>query len=113
MIEVPPESRTGRFETGLFDCCEHSDVVCQVLFCTPCVVSQSWADSRGEPCDCCYFLCCHASLWTRTNIRHARGMAPSYCADCCVHCGCLLCALCQEYEEARLLAAQRAPLGRQ
>jgi Cys-rich protein (TIGR01571 family) len=44
-------------------------------------------------CQCIY------SCTYRGKMRAQYGLADAACGDCCVHCWCESCALCQEYRE--------------
>ena len=64
--------------------------------------------------DCCafalihYFCSCAASCLSyssRMSVRQAYNLKAQPCGDCCVHCFCLTCALCQEARELKLRGA--------
>lgn len=104
MLDVPKEVKTGHYDASLFGCCADIGASCKICCCYSCYESQMWADIRGEPCNVCYSSCLcpccfHHPIWTRANIRHARGMDPSLCCQCLVMEFCMPCALCQDYRE--------------
>jgi Cys-rich protein (TIGR01571 family) len=109
MLSVNESARTKKIETGLFDCCSHMDQCCYVVFCTCCAQANMWADIRGEQCDCCYVCCIHAQIFTRANIRHARGAELNWVGDYCVECFCPICSLCQDWAEIELLKGDAQP----
>ena len=55
-----------------------------------------------------YFCSCAASCLSyssRMSVRKAYNLKAQPCGDCCVHCFCLTCALCQEARELKLRGA--------
>ncbi|KAI8537437.1 hypothetical protein RHMOL_Rhmol09G0023700 [Rhododendron molle] len=44
---------------------------------------------------------CLYSYFYRSKLRNQYALVESPCPDCCVHCSCLCCALCQEYRELK------------
>jgi hypothetical protein len=85
MIAVPPEIRTGHFDSP-GGCCSDSEVCCD-LACGCCPYSRMWAAMRGETWTPDWR--CHqpSIIWIAGNVRQARGMPQDphadYCALCC------------------------------
>lgn len=44
----------------------------------------------------------------RRNVREAHGLGELPCSDCCVHCWCGACALCQEARALKIFEAAAA-----
>jgi hypothetical protein len=116
MIRISAEGQTRSFSAGAFDCCSNYDTLCQVLFCEPCVSGEIWAAARGEDCNIFYSgwsPCPHHVMWTRANLRIARGMPMDYVDDCCTSTWCMPCVTCQAVNELKALQphviAQAAP----
>ena len=109
MIQLPKEAKTGHYENdSLFGCCSDIGGACKICLCWCCAEGHLWADIRGEPCTVCYSAylcpCCyHHPMWTRANVRHARGMPESHCVDCLLYCFCMPCAACQDDREIKAL----------
>ena len=114
MIQLPKEAKTGHYEhDNLFGCCSDIGSSCKICLCWCCAEGHLWADIRGEPCTVCYSAylcpCCyHHPMWTRANVRHARGMPESHCVDCLLYCFCTPCAACQDDREIQTLKALAA-----
>lgn len=107
MISTTKACIKPEFETTLCGCCQDCGSCCYVYFCCTCATASTWASSRGENCTCCH-LCGFSGipLYTRANIRHARGMEINYCQDCCVQLFCFWCATCQNVREIKLIQAE-------
>ncbi|XP_044492718.1 protein PLANT CADMIUM RESISTANCE 11-like [Mangifera indica] len=99
------------WSSGLCDCCDDVSSCCLTCWC-PCVTSGRIAEivDRGSTscgvsgtlyslilwltgCSCLY------SGFYRSKLRGQYFLEERPCADCCVHCCCEECALCQEYRE--------------
>lgn len=106
MIHYTKACQTGEIESGLCGCCADCSTCCYTLFCFPCADAKAWAKSRGESCSCCHCLIFPSSIWTRANIRHARGMDKGFCGDlmCGVCCPC--CFVIQSLREIDLIESQ-------
>ena len=73
--------------------------------CTPCLFGDN-AERMGDgscPLNCCLYyllcgLCCGCCLAgpKRARLRTAHNLREEPCGDCCVHCWCPACAICQE-----------------
>ncbi|XP_051146339.1 protein PLANT CADMIUM RESISTANCE 11-like [Andrographis paniculata] len=99
------------WSTGLCDCCDDVRTCCLTCWC-PCVTFGRIAEivDRGSTscevsgalysmmlclCGCSrLYSCCY-----RSKLRGQYFLKESPCTDCCVHCCCESCALCQEYRE--------------
>ncbi|KAL5715926.1 hypothetical protein ACHQM5_017682 [Ranunculus cassubicifolius] len=101
----------GDWSTGLCGCCEDPSNCC-VTCCCPCIKFGQIAEvvDRGStPClfgglvYCLLLACmgsqCIYSYGYRTRIRNLYSLKEEPCSDCCVHCWCERCAVCQEYRE--------------
>ena len=104
MLKVPPEARIGQFGASLCGCCADCSSCCLVQYC-PCL---AWACTRAimrdEECSCMHCLDCSTSqVWTRANIRHARGMQLNFCLDWFTYLCCYECAMVQDLREAEAL----------
>ncbi|XP_058193953.1 protein PLANT CADMIUM RESISTANCE 11 [Rhododendron vialii] len=107
----PSSHVPGPWSTGLCGCCEDVGSCCLTCWC-PCVAFGRIAEivDRGSTscgvsgaiyllmmsatgCSCLY------SCFYRSKLRGQYFLDESPCADCCVHCCCEECALCQEYRQ--------------
>lgn len=65
-----------------------------------------------SPC-CMYLFCCPIQCFTlgnfRTDLRAKYNLPPGACGDCCIHCFCGHCAICQEAREIRFRMTGTAP----
>ncbi|XP_072953155.1 cell number regulator 2-like [Typha angustifolia] len=102
-----------QWSTGLCDCCDDVSNCCITCFC-PCITFGQIAEiiDRGSTscgtsgalymlvmcvtgCSCLY------SCFYRSKMRAQYSLREKPCCDCCVHCFCETCALCQEYRELK------------
>ncbi|KAJ0037257.1 hypothetical protein Pint_23300 [Pistacia integerrima] len=99
------------WSTGLCDCCDDVSTCCLTCWC-PCVAFGRIAEivDRGStPCGvsgtlytlilCLTGCSCLYSCFYRSKLRGQYFLEERPCTDCCVHCCCEECALCQEYRE--------------
>ncbi|KAM7270697.1 hypothetical protein ACFE04_029911 [Oxalis oulophora] len=105
----PPVS----WSTGLFGCFSDIPTCCLTCWC-PCIAFGRIAEivDRGSTscgisgtlyglimcltgCSCLY------SCFYRSKLRGQYFLKESPCTDCCVHCCCEECSLCQEYRELK------------
>lgn len=107
MIATTKACIKPEFESTLCGCCQDCGSCCFTYFCCPCATATAWANVRDENCSCCH-LCgiTGVPLYTRANIRHARGMQLNYCLDCCTLYFCIWCATCQNLREIKLIKAE-------
>ncbi|KAG8366579.1 hypothetical protein BUALT_Bualt17G0094600 [Buddleja alternifolia] len=97
------------WSTGLCDCCNDISICCLTCWC-PCITFGRIAEivDRGSTsCGvsaalywmiCCVSGCsCLYSCFYRSKLRGQYFLEEKPCTDCCVHCCCETCALCQEY----------------
>lgn len=103
MLKVTPEARTGRFENELCGCFKDFGVCCTACVCPAVQEAYDFANSREESCGCTHCLCRASPIWTRMNIRLARGMKPNMCEDCASYCFCYYCSICQDAREIKSL----------
>ncbi|KAH7569854.1 hypothetical protein ACOSP7_017710 [Xanthoceras sorbifolium] len=99
------------WSTGLCDCCDDVSTCCLTWWC-PCITFGRIAEivDRGSTscgvsgalytlimcltgCSCLY------SCFYRSKLRGQYLLEERPCTDCCIHCCCEGCALCQEYRE--------------
>jgi hypothetical protein len=104
MIRVPANVRTGALATRLFDCHDNCEI-CIFAFLCPCMAAPSnWAAARGDDCGPCHFFQAISPVWTRGNIRRARGAPSQYCCDLMMDCCCGPCMIVQDAVELDLIA---------
>mmetsp|Transcript_27483 Transcript_27483/g.74351 ORF Transcript_27483/g.74351 Transcript_27483/m.74351 type:complete len:102 (+) Transcript_27483:85-390(+) len=95
------------WSTGLFSCFDD----CMILLCgccLPCHLYGQNADKVGQSyllhfclyCICPSFACIYGGS-TRTMVRNKYGLNETPCSDCCVHCWCSPCAVCQEARQLK------------
>jgi Cys-rich protein (TIGR01571 family) len=99
MITSSPSSVTHAFKTGLYDCCADCELCYHTFACPLIQTSKNFANSRGESCTWVHCVTCPCNIWTRSNIRRARGMPQNYVGDSCLYLWCLACAACQDARE--------------
>ncbi|KAK6267164.1 hypothetical protein QUC31_018001, partial [Theobroma cacao] len=86
---------------------------CLTCWC-PCVTFGQIAEMVDKRCTSCgvsgalymLILCvtgcsCLYSCFYRSKLRGQYFLKESPCTDCCIHCCCEECALCQEYRELK------------
>ncbi|KAL5715927.1 hypothetical protein ACHQM5_017683 [Ranunculus cassubicifolius] len=104
----------GEWSTGLCGCSKDSSNCC-ITCCCPCVTFGQIAevvDKGSTPCVVggviyglilAFIGCpCIYSCGYRTKIRNLYSIKEDPCTDCCVHCWCECCAVCQEFRELRI-----------
>ncbi|XP_004512942.1 protein PLANT CADMIUM RESISTANCE 7 [Cicer arietinum] len=108
-INGPP---TGRWTTGLFDCCEEPGNSCLTCCCPRLtfgrnveIIDQgrtSATQARLIFCALgCFGLGSIYSYRFRSGLRALYNLPEEPCMDFCVHYCCPICALCQEYRELK------------
>ncbi|KAI4365836.1 hypothetical protein MLD38_021787 [Melastoma candidum] len=105
-----PNPHLGIWSTGLCGCFEDFSNCCITCWC-PCVAFGQNAEviDRGNTscanAGCIYYLLGHFAFNAmyactyRSKIRGQYSIPGDQCTDCCVHCCCPLCAICQEHRE--------------
>ncbi|XP_007046275.2 PREDICTED: protein PLANT CADMIUM RESISTANCE 11 [Theobroma cacao] len=101
------------WSTGLCDCCDDCNSCCLTCWC-PCVTFGRIAEIVDRGSTSCgvsgalymLILCvtgcsCLYSCFYRSKLRGQYFLKESPCTDCCIHCCCEECALCQEYRELK------------
>mmetsp|Transcript_5458 Transcript_5458/g.12087 ORF Transcript_5458/g.12087 Transcript_5458/m.12087 type:complete len:273 (+) Transcript_5458:167-985(+) len=96
----------GAWSTGLCGCMDDCYMCCQV---TACLYAENYRKLHGSgffcACllmHCCHwFTCCFAATY-RGALRAKYNLPAEPCGDCCVHCFCTPCAVCQEARELRI-----------
>ncbi|GAY47018.1 cell number regulator 2 [Citrus sinensis] len=99
------------WSTGLCDCCDDVSSCCLTCWC-PCVAFGRIAEIVDRGSTSCgvsgslyaIILCltgcsCLYSCFYRSKLRGQYFLEESPCTDCCIHCCCEECSLCQEYRE--------------
>ncbi|OWM90310.1 hypothetical protein CDL15_Pgr014612 [Punica granatum] len=114
VVAPPTPSQVPKgWTTGLCDCFDDPSNCCITFFC-PCVTFGQTAeviDKGNTSCFCAgticvllwYFFgvfCCYTCTY-RTKLRGLYSLPGDMCDDCCTHCLCTYCALCQEYRELK------------
>ncbi|KAL6762068.1 PLAC8 family-domain-containing protein [Haematococcus lacustris] len=105
-VAMSPPSSTWR--SGLTACCDDCFVCGLGMYLPACLYGEIYRKLHGDDfwfacclyywCGC--FSCCFANK-TRSTLRSKYGLPEDPCSDCCVHCWCNPCAMCQEYRELR------------
>ncbi|KAF5842683.1 protein plant cadmium resistance 7 [Dunaliella salina] len=85
------------WSSGLFSCFDD----CMILLCGCCLPCHLYL------LHCCLYFCCtpFACIFagsTRAMVRNKYGLSEQPCNDCCVHCFCSPCALCQEARQLKV-----------
>lgn len=106
---------------GLCDCCQDCRVCWLTLFC-PCVtfgmnINNLYSSkgigflAGGLYCLLHYFTgcCCLLGMVQRKEIRDKYNLPSSPMGDCCLHCCCHPCGLCQEARELKIRRALPYP----
>ncbi|KAF3431822.1 hypothetical protein FNV43_RR26558 [Rhamnella rubrinervis] len=101
------------WSTGLCNCCDDVSTCCLTCWC-PCVTFGRIAEMVDRGSTSCgvsgalytLILCvtgcsCMYSCFYRSKLRGQYFLEESPCTDCCIHCCCEICALCQEYRQLR------------
>ncbi|KAJ4710550.1 protein PLANT CADMIUM RESISTANCE 2-like [Melia azedarach] len=101
------------WSTGLCDCCDDISICCLTCWC-PCVTFGRIAEIVDKGSTSCgvsgvlyaIILCltgcsCLYSCFYRSKLRGQYFLEENPCTDCCIHCCCEECALCQEYRELK------------
>ncbi|XP_028101975.1 protein PLANT CADMIUM RESISTANCE 3-like, partial [Camellia sinensis] len=101
------------WSTNLCDCCDDFTSCCLTCWC-PCVTFGRIAEIVDRGSTSCgvsgalyaLMLCvsgcsCLYSCFYRSKLRGQYFLDESPCTDCCIHCCCEECALCQEYRELK------------
>ncbi|KAL0538766.1 hypothetical protein IC582_022924 [Cucumis melo] len=108
--EPKPHSTIG-WSTGLCHCCNDISICCLTCWC-PCITFGRIAEMVDRGSTSCgvsgaiylAILCvtgcsCLYSCFYRTRMRGQFLLKERPLSDCCTHCLCEQCALCQEYRE--------------
>ncbi|XP_071721199.1 cell number regulator 2-like [Rutidosis leptorrhynchoides] len=102
----------SKWATDLCECGSHP-ATCLITCCLPCVTFGQIAEVVDEGRSSCVgqgciygvlmMITCHwlYACMYRERLRAKYGLPPAPCNDCCVHCCCELCALCQEHGELK------------
>lgn len=106
MLATSKACHKEELETTLFGCCQDCGTCCYAYYCYPCAAASAWASVRDEPCKCIHCGGANFPVFTRANIRHARGMELNFCSDSCHQCCCPCCFTIQNLREIRLIQAE-------
>ncbi|KAK9115154.1 hypothetical protein Syun_021951 [Stephania yunnanensis] len=103
----------GPWSTGLCDCFDDVHNCCITCWC-PCITFGQIAEIVDRGSSSCgtsgvlytLMICvtgcpCFFTCFYRSKMRKQHRLKAEPCWDCCVHCWCEGCALCQEYRELR------------
>ncbi|KAK8643418.1 hypothetical protein V6N13_012717 [Hibiscus sabdariffa] len=101
------------WSTGLCGCCDDCHSCC-LTCCCPCITFGRIAEVVDRGSTSCgvsgalymLIMCvtgcpCMYSCFYRSKLRGQYLLKERPCSDCCVHCCCEACALCQEYRELK------------
>lgn len=110
MIAISKSCQKAELETTLCGCCGDCGLCCYTHFCYPCASATAWASARDEPCQCIHCGGVNFPVFTRANIRHARGMPLNFCNDSCHQCCCPCCFTIQNLREIQLIKAESQAL---
>ncbi|PON59531.1 PLAC8 motif-containing protein [Parasponia andersonii] len=101
------------WSTGLCDCFDDVSTCCLTCWC-PCVTFGRIAEIVDQGSTSCgmsgllytLIMCvsgysCLYSCFYRSKLRGQYFLEERPCTDCCVHCWCEGCSLCQEYRELK------------
>ncbi|PAN06699.1 hypothetical protein GQ55_1G276400 [Panicum hallii var. hallii] len=112
-LAVQAKAPVAAWSTGLCNCFDDCGNCCVTCLC-PCITFGQIAEIIDRGSTSCgtsgalYALImlltgcqCVFSCFYRAKMRAQYGLRESPCADCCVHCFCECCALCQEYRELK------------
>ncbi|KAJ3679685.1 hypothetical protein LUZ60_017696 [Juncus effusus] len=104
---------TMPWSTGLCHCYDDINNCCITCWC-PCITFGQIAEIVDRGSSACgvngalymLIMCitgcqCFYSCFYRAKMRSQYSLKEGPCADCCVHCFCEHCALCQEYRELK------------
>ncbi|KAJ4794194.1 Protein PLANT CADMIUM RESISTANCE 2 [Rhynchospora pubera] len=111
-FEMEPQA-TMPWSTGLCHCFDDPRNCCVTCWC-PCVTFGQIAEIVDRGSSACgtngalYMLimcvtgcACLFSCFYRAKMRSQYSLKEAPCGDCCIHCFCEPCALCQEYRELK------------
>lgn len=106
MLYYTDKADTKELQESLFGC--FSDCgSCMTSFCCPPVANaKAWAAARDETCSCCHMCVPLSPIWTRANIRRARGMTPGLCGSAMTYGCCPCCFTAQNIREIKAITAQ-------
>ncbi|KAI3511462.1 hypothetical protein L1887_18616 [Cichorium endivia] len=105
-------SPQSKWSTGLCDCGGNPGT-CFITCCLPCITFGQIAEVVDEGQSSCVvqgciygvlmLVQCHwlYACMFREKLRNKYGLPSDPCNDCCVHCCCEACALCQEHTELK------------
>lgn len=108
MLISGKDEQTGQLEEGLFGCFGDCGS-CMLSFCCPPVASaKAWAMARDEDCTLCHACLWPSAVWTRENIRRARGMeGTAVCASAMSYFCCPCCFTAQNIREIKLIKGEK------
>ena len=99
-------SDSHQFENRLCGCTDDA-TICVAAAILPCgcpiiqgkAVGKALGKGCAFPCVLYILLGCIGGAMNRAQIREVYEIEGSFVQDCCVHCWCTPCAVCQEYRE--------------
>jgi len=107
-----PAAGPGKWSSGLYSCCDDGYVCCVGWQMTAFLFGDNYRKIMGgDSCTggccayywlSCIYLCALTGAPTRKAIRNKYNLPEEPCNDCCVHCFCGPCAICQEAREMRI-----------
>eukprot|EP01024_Parvocaulis_polyphysoides_P030786 TRINITY_DN28008_c0_g1_i4.p3 TRINITY_DN28008_c0_g1~~TRINITY_DN28008_c0_g1_i4.p3 ORF type:complete len:148 (-),score=6.53 TRINITY_DN28008_c0_g1_i4:227-670(-) len=124
-----------QFSTGLLDCWSDIPVCVYGMFCSPCVLGYNYSQATGESgkavCAsyCIQHTCCSCAIvgasvrkqlrckynlinedyetWINTPIKKLNFQHRQQFGDCCLHCFCGPCSICQEARQVKVKIQQQ------
>lgn len=110
MLSYTKDDATGELHEGLLGCFRDCGGCLMSCFCLPCANAKAWSMARGESCGMCHACVFPSAIWTRANIRRARGIdGPGLCSSSIAYCVMPCCFTAQNIRELKLLSKGSEP----
>ena len=103
MIKSRKVDKTGELQETLCGCFNDCSSCCMAIYCLPLANAKAWAGARDEECSCCHACVTPSAIWTRANLRRARGMDAGMCASMLTYSFCPICFTAQNLREIKVL----------
>lgn len=82
MIKSRKEDKTGELQETLCGCFNDCGSCCMATCCLPLANARAWAGARMKNA-AAHACLMPSTIWTRANLRRARGMDVGLCACIC------------------------------